>query len=110
MIIPINIRTRNHWVLAVINLNKRNTVIYDSIETDVLRPAHPEVHVYLRTWLTREHQERKIPFDAQDWKDVRGQQTPQQGNKEGVGVDCGVFVLAFVMYLSTNRPFGIQPD
>ncbi len=104
MIIPINIRARNHWVLAVINLNKKNTVIYDSINTDALRPPQPEAHAHLKEWLTREHQERKIPFDAQVWKAVRGQQTPQQGNKEGVDVDCGVFVLAFAMYLSTNLP------
>jgi hypothetical protein len=30
---------------------------------------------------------------------------PQQDDEEDIGVDCGVFVLAFVMYLSTNRPF-----
>jgi hypothetical protein len=78
MIIPINIRTRKHWVLAVIDFNNKNTVIYDSLETDSLRPAHPEVHAHLMVWLTREHQDRRIPFDTQDWKSVRGQQTPQQ--------------------------------
>jgi Ulp1 family protease len=81
MIIPINIRARNHWVLAVINLNKKNTVIYDSIEMDTLRPPQPEAHAHLRAWLTREHQERKIPFDAQDWKDVRGNKRRNKATK-----------------------------
>ncbi len=66
MIIPINIPARNHWVLTVIDFKKKNTVIYDSIETDTLRPDHPEIHEHLRTWLTREHQVRTIPFEAQD--------------------------------------------
>ncbi len=105
MIIPINIPARKHWILAVIDFRKKNTVTYDSIETDSLRPAHPEVHDHLLTWLTREHQDRSIPFDTRDWKDIRGQRTPQQDDSEGVGVDCGVFDLAFAMYLSTNRPF-----
>ncbi len=105
MIIPINIRSRKHWVLAVIDFNNKNKVIYDSLETDSLRPAHPEVHTHLMSWLTREHQDRRIPFDTQDWKSARGQQTPQQGTRGDVDVDCGVFVLAFAMYLSTNRPF-----
>jgi Ulp1 family protease len=74
LIIPINIPIRNHWVLAFIDFKKKNTVIYDSIETDTLRPDHPEIHAHLLSWLTREHQARNTPFDAQDWKTVRGQQ------------------------------------
>jgi Ulp1 family protease len=76
MIIPINTSARNHWILAVIDFRKKNTVTYDSIETDSLRPDHPEVHEYLLTWLTREHQDRSIPFDTRDWKVIRGEQTP----------------------------------
>jgi hypothetical protein len=91
----------------------QNTAIYDSFDLDTtrntLRPAHPEMHRHLLTWLTREHQVRKTPFNAQDWTTInpfsRGQQTPQQGTRGFPGVDCGVFVLAFAMYLSTNRPF-----
>ena len=39
---------------------------------------------------------------------ARDQQTPQQGTKGDTGVDCRVFVLALVMYLSTNRPFAFS--
>ena len=105
MIIPINIPGRNHWVLAVINFNTKNTVIYDSFEMNTLRPAHPEIHQHLLSWLTREHRDRGTPFNAQDWTVIRGQQTTQQGTRGRPDVDCGVFVLAFAMYLSTNRPF-----
>jgi hypothetical protein len=108
MIIPINIPARDHWVLAVIDFRKKQTTIYDSIETDITRSDHPEIHVHLLAWLTREHQAWNIPFDTQDWEATQGQQTPQQGDEKDVGVDCGVFVLAFAMYLSTYRPFGFS--
>jgi Ulp1 family protease len=78
MIIPVNIPARNHWVLAVLDFKKKNTVIYDSIERDITRPAHPEIHAHLIAWLTQEHQGRNIPFDVKDWEAIRGQQTPQQ--------------------------------
>jgi hypothetical protein len=52
MIIPINIPARDHWVLAVIDFKRKQTAIYDSIETDIIRPAHPEIHVHLLAWLT----------------------------------------------------------
>jgi Ulp1 family protease len=104
MIIPINILTRDHWVLAVIDLIKKTTVIYDSLELNAQRPAHPEIHLHLLTWLTGEHQVREIPFNTQDWTVIRGQQTPQQGTRGHPGLDCGVFILAFAMYLSINRP------
>jgi len=108
MLIPIHIQVRKHFILAVVDFNKKNTVIYDSLEQDALRPGHPEVHAHLMTWLTRKHQERSMFFDAQVWKAVRGQQTPQQGTRGNTDVDCGVFVLAFAMYLSTNRPFSFN--
>ena len=105
MIIPIHVPARDHWILAVIDFKKKKTTIYDSIEKDITRPAHPEIHAHLLTWLTWEHQARDIPFDAKDWEAIRGQQTPQQGYGKDVGVDCGVFVIACAMYLSINRPF-----
>ncbi len=43
-----------------------------------LQSAHPEIHAQLLAWVTREPQVRNIPFDAQDWKAVQGQQTPQR--------------------------------
>ena len=64
MIIPINIPARDHWVLAVIDFKKKQTVIYDSIETDDIRSVHPEIHVHLLVWLTREHQVRNISFEG----------------------------------------------
>ncbi len=108
MIIPIHVPARDHWILAVIDFKKKKTVIYDSIERDITRPDHLEIHEHLMTWLTQEHQARDIPFDAKDWEAIRGQQTPQQGYGKDVGVDCGVFVIAYAMYLSTNRPFGFS--
>ncbi len=105
MIIPIHVPARDHWILAVIDFKKKKTTIYDSIEKDITRPAHPEIHAHLLTWLTWEHQARDIPFDAKDWEAILGQQTPQQGYGKDVGVDCGVFVIACAMYLSINRPF-----
>ena len=108
MIIPVHVLARDHWILAVIDFKKKKTVIYDSIEMDITRPAHLEIHEHLMAWLTQEHQARDIPFDVKDWEAIRGQQTPQQGYGKDVGVDCGVFVIAYAMYLSTNRPFGFS--
>jgi hypothetical protein len=108
MIIPIQVRARDHWILAVIDFKKKKTAIYDSVDRDTTRSAHPEIHEHLMTWLTQEHHSRDIPFDITDWEAIRGQQTPQQGHGRNVGVDCGVFVIAYAMYLSTNRPFGFS--
>ncbi len=108
MIIPIHVPARDHWILAVIDFKKKKTTIYDSIEQDITRPPHPEIHAHLMTWMTQEHQARNIPFDVNEWEAIRGQQTPQQGYGKDVGVDCGVFVIAYTMYLSTNRPFGFS--
>jgi Ulp1 family protease len=108
MIIPINVPTRDHWILAVIDLKKRKTTIYDSAEQDTTRPAHPEIHKHLMAWLMQEHLARNLPFNAKEWEAIRSQQTPQQGYGKDVGIDCGVFVIAYAMYLSTNRPFGFS--
>jgi hypothetical protein len=108
MIIPIHVPTRDHWILAVIDFKNKKTMIYDSIERDSTQPAHPEIHAHLKAWMTREHQARSIPFDVKEWEARRVQQTPQQGYGKDVGVDCGVFVIAFAMYLSASRPFGLS--
>ena len=47
MIIPIHVPARDHWILAVIDFEKKKTTIYDSIEKDITRSAHPEIHAYL---------------------------------------------------------------
>ncbi len=108
MIIPVHVRARDHWILAVIDFQKKKTAIYDSVEMDISRPAHPEIHEHLMSWLTQEQQAEGIPFDVKDWEAIQGQQTPQQGYGKDVGVDCGVFVIAYAMYLCTNRPFGFS--
>jgi len=105
MLIPIHVPARDHWILAVIDLKNKKTMVYDSIEGDITRTTHPEIHEHLMAWLRQEHQARIIPFDVKEWEAIRGRQTPQQGYGKDVGVDCGVFVIAYAMYLSTNRPF-----
>ena len=107
-LIPINVPARDHWILAVIDFEKKKTMVYDSIERDFTQTAHLEIHAHLMAWLMQEHQTRAIPFDGKDWEAIRAQQTPQQGDGKDVGVDCGVFVIAFAMYLSTNRPLGFS--
>ena len=104
MIIPINVTATDHWVLTFMDFVKKITVVYDSYELNDQQPAHPEMHLHLLAWLMREHQVWRIPFDAQDWTAVRGQRTPQQGTRGHPGLDCGVFILAFAMYLSINHP------
>ena len=112
ILIPIHIPARTHWALAVIDFNRNSTVVYDSFEQDVtrntLQPAHPEIHDNLLAWLACVHQDQKSPFHPQAWKTINPfsnkQPTPQQGTRRSPGVHCGVFVLAFAMYLSTNRP------
>jgi hypothetical protein len=47
MIIPIQVPTRDHWILSVIDFKKKKTTIYDSIEQDITRTAHPEIHEHL---------------------------------------------------------------
>ena len=59
-------------------------------------------------WLTQEHLARNLPFKAKEWEAIRSRQTPQQGYGKDVGIDCGVFVIAYAMYLSISRPFGFS--
>jgi Ulp1 family protease len=47
MIIPVHVRARDHWILAVIDFKEKKTVVYDSIEGDITRPVHPEIHEHL---------------------------------------------------------------
>ena len=74
ILIPVHIPRRTHWVLAVIDLNKKCTVVYDSFEQDTTRntllPTHPEIHKNLLAWLVCVHQDQKSLFHPQDWKAI----------------------------------------
>jgi hypothetical protein len=108
-----------HWYLGTIDFTKKVTTVLDSLElsktADKKTPARPETHEDIMTWLDGEH--RRItttsttpgrPLDRLQWRVINASdwvgKIPRQGDPgQGVGVDCGLFTLAFAMELSLGR-------
>ena len=117
MLIPI---IRNfHWYLGDIDFTNKVTAVLDSLESRKTAgkkvPARPETHEAIMTWLDGEH--RRItststtpgrPLDCSQWRPTNASdwvgKIPRQGTPgTGVGVDCGLFTLAFAMELSLGH-------
>ena len=117
MLIPI---IRNyHWYLGAIDFTNKVTAVLDSLESSTTTgkkaPARPKTHEAIMTWLDGEH--RRItststtqgrPLDRSQWRAINASdwvgKIPRQGAPgQGVGVDCGLFTLAFAMELSLGH-------
>ncbi len=108
MLIPI---IRNyHWYLVSIDFTKKETAVFDSLESRETSgkkaPVRPKTHEAIMTWLIGEH--RRInstktspgrPLDCSQWHVIN----VSNWAGTGVGVDCGLFTLAFVMELSLGH-------
>ena len=111
MLIPI-IRSY-HWYLGAINFVDKVTAVLDSLESRKTAgkkaPARPETHEGIMTWLDGEHQRiTGRPLDRSQWRAINASEwvgiIPRQGTPgTGVGVDCGLFTLAFAMELSLGH-------
>ena len=102
-----------HWYLGVINFVEKTTVVLDLLEsrdTSITKaPARQDTHDSFMIWLEGEHQRStKRPQDSASWRAINASEwvgtTPRQGTPgHGVGVDCGLFTLAFAMELSLGH-------
>jgi hypothetical protein len=95
--IPINVACC-HWVCAVVFMQERRIVIYDS-----LRGEKPTGYLQaIFRYLLDEHQAkhgRPLPC-ASDWRlEQCGRETPGQTNS----YDCGVFTCMFAEYITRDR-------
>ncbi|KAG8751681.1 Smt3-specific protease, partial [Serendipita sp. 396] len=98
VLIPCNLGN-SHWTCAAINFRQKRIEYYDSMGTD-----RPSIRQALRTYLEKEHMDKKSsPFDFDGWVDYFGEDGPQQEN----GYDCGVFVCQTMENLSrgVSLPF-----
>ena len=104
LLFPINVGGA-HWILAVIDMTKKEIQGYDSM--------HGSCSLYLDSllqYLKDEHLQKKktpLPLDF-EWKviDTKPNETPRQLNF----YDCGVFVCMFAYFLSLGLPLGFTQD
>jgi sentrin-specific protease 1 len=96
---PINYN-QDHWLLAVVYMQQKMIVLYDSMGSSTKKEKLKGV---LMNWLQLE-KETKHPeahFDASEWHSCFGGfHVPKQSN----GYDCGVFVCMAAEYISKNIP------
>ncbi len=100
---PINLNN-NHWVMAVIFLDKKEIHYYDSFR----RSGFTEMNNLL-SWIDTEALiEGKLEYCRGYWtmRDGRELETPRQSN----GVDCGVFAICCASYLADNLPLDYRQE
>lgn len=93
---PVNIRN-THWTLAVVYVQKKQIVYYDSMSgsgRDYLQA--------LKKWFADDVKDKKNQvMDMSEWELISQlPDVPQQHN----GYDCGVFTITFADFLSDNLP------
>jgi len=101
VIIPIN-QGNVHWFLAVVDIRRRQTQVFDSMGVD--RPA---VHDTLQRWVSDVWRGRGRPGSTLPvWTRLPHNMsaTPRQLNT----VDCGVFMCLFAAYASLDSPFSFD--
>eukprot|EP00939_MAST-03C_sp_MAST-3C-sp1_P002489 g2489.t1 len=89
IVVPIHLP--KHWAVAVIDIQRKQFLYYDSLDEDCANG--PAVYRTLRRYWIDEAKDKRNETDANlhDWKDVRTQNVPQQQNF----IDCGVFAMKF---------------
>ncbi|WMV47204.1 hypothetical protein MTR67_040589 [Solanum verrucosum] len=80
--IPVNVKQKNHWVLAVLSIVERHIYVYDSYRA------------------ADDTQDHDIAYDVTYVEDI-----PQQGSGD---LDCGIYLLAFAEYLSEGEDIPVQ--
>ncbi|XP_049357106.1 uncharacterized protein LOC125821777 [Solanum verrucosum] len=111
VLIPVNVKQRNHWVLAVLSLVERHIHVYDSYRAakhdSFVREEIQKLAQLLPMYLSMYYddnmddtQDLNIPFDVTYVKDI-----PQQ--RYG-SMDCGLYLLAFAEYLSDGNDICVE--
>jgi sentrin-specific protease 1 len=99
LFIPINYN-QDHWLLAVVYMQQKMIVLYDSMGSSTKKELFKGV---LMNWLQLEKETKhpEVHFDASEWHSCFGGfHVPKQSN----GYDCGVFVCMAAEYISKNIP------
>ena len=95
LVVPINIGNR-HWTCAIVFMEKRKIVYYDSLPTgdqdELMKPILEYLSYECQDKLGRD-------FDASQWTLESGN-TPQQKNN----CDCGVFVCMIIDFITRELP------
>jgi sentrin-specific protease 1 len=88
---------KNHWTLVMINMVQQTVRFYDSLYDE--NDGH-QVNVNVLNWIAYEASFLNYQsFNISNWFPLEGGRgVPQQHND----VDCGVFVIMFMDYLSRN--------
>ncbi|WMV54963.1 hypothetical protein MTR67_048348 [Solanum verrucosum] len=111
VLIPVNVKQRNHWVLVVLSLVERHIHVYDSYRAakhdSFVREEIQKLAQLLPMYLSMYYddnmddtQDLNIPFDVTYVKDI-----PQQ--RYG-SMDCGLYLLAFAEYLSDGNDICVE--
>ncbi|KAG5629272.1 hypothetical protein H5410_000989, partial [Solanum commersonii] len=111
VLIPVNVKQRNHWVLVVLSLVERHIHVYDSYRAakhdSFVREEIQKLAQLLPMYLSMYYddniddtQDLNIPFDVTYVKDI-----PQQ--RYG-SMDCGLYLLAFAEYLSDSNDICVE--
>ncbi|CAO3600115.1 unnamed protein product [Absidia cylindrospora] len=101
LLIPIN--RSYHWTLGVIDLAKKQVLVYDSLNG---RHHGPTLKLFLQ-YLEWEHMDKKkTAYDTSGWQTIMPSGIPQQQNSS----DCGVFACTFAERLARNHEFDFGQD
>jgi len=83
-----------HWCLAIINMDNRNILYYDSVGT-----TNRNCTKCLRKYLRDEASTKSVKLNLDEWED-KFLGAPQQTN----GYDCGMFMLCYADRASLDLP------
>lgn len=95
---PIHVSQHNHWVLADINVARKEITLFDSLPHH--EEGHGEVVDYNRNILLvlNRWQQEANPHESHQWAMFKCDDCPKQNN----GLDCGVFAITFAWELGVN--------
>ena len=99
LMFPIHVN-QNHFILAVVNFQKKRIELYDSY-----RESHQKILDYLLAFLIQEAQKQSEKVDFSKWT-MEHLTSPFQKN----GVDCGVFVCTTANYLAQGLDLDYTQD
>ena len=99
LMFPIHVN-QNHFILAVVNFQKKRIELYDSY-----RESHQKILDYLLAFLIQEAQKQSEKVDFSKWT-MEHLTSPFQKN----GVDCGVFVCTTANYLAQGLDLDYTED
>ena len=99
--IPVN-KGGNHWFLAVIHVEERKLIVYDSISIDHWETSfHHAAARKISDWFKMESNCPDAVLAFENYANC-----PKQDN----GYDCGLFLLANIILLKQNLPLEYRQD